>query len=387
MSGGGGFLDTLSEAFGAIPTAVAGAFEGEPLGQVAGNLGKSVLETASAGAFNGGGGGWLSSLGDALGLGGGAVGPAAAAGVDATGGLGPAFLGGTESLAAPASGIGGATAAGAADPFATAGAIGLNTGGDVAGGGVPGAVATSAPADVGGSLATFGEPTADATGTGGAVTSSVAAPAAAPATSAPALDTSFGDLSGAFGGTGQFGTPTTDPFATSGGSGVLSGLKSFLKDNKELLGLGGLGASLGKSVLFPSKIPGQDTLTNNAGIAQGIAGQFGTGGLTPQQQAQQSTTLQGQIAAIKSKYASMGLAGSTAEQADIAKAQNDSFASGAGATSANANTALSAVGAANAPTLAIAQQTMHDDDALTKAIAAIAAASLYSPTPTTAQFQ
>jgi hypothetical protein len=117
-------------------------------------------------------------------------------------------------------------------------------------------------------------------------------------------------------------------------------------------------------------------LNSNAGLARNIA-ETNANGLNPAQAALSQQQIQGQIAAIKAKYAQLGLSGSTAEQQDIEHAQNANLAASSQAITNNAQTALSAIGSANASTLPIAQQQLQDDKSLGEAIALLAAMSMY----------
>lgn len=171
----------------------------------------------------------------------------------------------------------------------------------------------------------------------------------------------------------------SDPSTLAGGSGMAGlpqDLMAFLKGNKDLLGPLMMGGSLLKSALFPNKIPGQDELGQTGGIARGIAQNFGGGNLTPQQQAASDVLLRQQISDIKAHFANLGLSGSDAEKQMIIDTQNKNFANQAQAQNVNASTALSAVGAANTPTIAIANQQVADDERLSQMLAALAAASI-----------
>lgn len=132
---------------------------------------------------------------------------------------------------------------------------------------------------------------------------------------------------------GQFGMQpaVTTAAKAAGGAG------SFFGNNAGLLAL--LGAGLGGELLAPklanalglTNVPQQPQLTGIANQAQGIANQqFGTGTtleqplvtgvLPPDQQAQIDQGLNNAIGAIKGKYASLGLSGSTMETSAIADA-------------------------------------------------------------------
>lgn len=458
---GGGIGSALGTILGAVlaPETFGlslplGAAIGGGLGGVGGNLiqdavtGQWVkpLDVLTSGAIGAGTGYLGGQLGSAAGLGGALGGGAteaaapAASIVDAAGGAGPAFLGGATPLGAvgtegAVAGLGGGSAAAAADPFGVAGTLGGVSGidnpqqlyqltggvgfgqGDVAlpGGITPAAApGSSAPALTGISPGEVVPADALSGWSAGAAPASISdAAASVGALPAPPV----GD---AVSGTGLFDT-----------GGVLSDVGKWIGANKDTLGAGALAANIGKQLISPASIPGASTLSGNAQLAQEIARasagrqpttQIGGVGvdvptqiahqnagatLTPAQQAASTQQLQGQIAAIRSKYAGLGMSGSTAEQRDINAAQTAqraadaatiqnnqqlalSAAGSAGSTqlaqtgqqgtqaATAAATALSALGAANAPTIAIAQQQLADDEALQNAIAEAARWALYS---------
>lgn len=370
----GGLSLALPAGLGAL-----GGFAGNALGDaVTGERfdpGAAALSGA-AGGVGGGIGGALSGPSAALG------GGTAAAAADPFG-AGPAFLGGEASLGADAAaGTGSAlgSSAPAIAPVADPGISGLPIEGQIA----------NELGPSGGALSSGGTGVAGPGGGVGAAVDPVAAPASAPTASvaggvdpndplaafrALAAPQSAGAASPNVSSTLSSAGVADPTGGLFGSNGPLSGVKEFLKSNRDLIGPAGLALSLGKSALFPSKIPGQDTLAGNAGIAQNIATQ-NSGGLNPSQSAASQQSLDKQISDIKAKYASLGLAGSTAEQQDINNARNSNLASQAQAVDNNAKTALAALGVSNAPTQAIAQQQLSDDKELSEAIALMAAAGL-----------
>lgn len=370
------------------------------------------LALSAGGGALGGLGGGLGGVGGLLGgaggeAAGGAAGAAAPAITDALGGAGPAFLGGTESLgaggAATAAGLGGGSAAAAADPFGGAGLASVLGQGGAAGGPLAGNAGLPAAGDAlaGGSSAgtLVGGGGADTLGGGGAAGAAGSAPALTGGAATPLDAASFPSTSGIDQTLAQAVGPANYPGATNPGilgglfdkGGVLSDLAGTLGRNKDLIGPGLLAGSIGKQLLAPSAIPGAAGLNNDASLLRNLGGQFAgastTGSaLTPSEQAAADQTLQGQIAAIKAHYAGLNMSGSSPEKADIADAQNKSLANKAATEATNqqvaisqANTAMSAIGAAGAPTTAIAQQQLADDQALQDAIMMAAAASLYTP--------
>lgn len=267
---------------------------------------------------------------------------------------------------------GGETAAGGADPF---GALSVNP--DLEGvasqAAQAGAPSSALVAPEGGAFAQGSMTSPGPVNFGDPVT------AASPATPASTVGTGPNQQPLADAGAATAGFPDPAANATPGvspGGGMLSNISDWLGKNKNLLGPASLIASLGKSALFPSKIPGQDMLNSNAGLARNIA-ETNANGLNPAQAALSQQQIQGQIAAIKAKYAQLGLSGSTAEQQDIEHAQNANLAASSQAITNNAQTALSAIGSANASTLPIAQQQLQDDKSLGEAIALLAAMSMY----------
>lgn len=384
---GGGLLGSLlgavlaPETFGlSIPL---GAAIGGGLGGVGGNLlGDAITHTpvdplgligsGLGGAAGGYGLGSSGILGGAGGI------------FDATGGAGPAFLGGSGSLGAPASGLGGTSAAAAASPFgneALTGATsalptsisgGVGTGSLAGGAGADTLAggASSVPALVGGT-ADFTAPgnlgSALALGAGGSPAGALGAGQLAPG------------LQNLTGGSGLFGP-----------GGVLGDVGSWIGRNKDLIGGGLIASNIGKQLLSPPTIPGQGNLDASTILAHNLAGELAGrasagSALTPEQQASANATLQGQIAAIKAHYAQLGMSGSSAEQTDIAQAQNRALGNQAGIQTQNAelsnqqaSTALQAVNAANAPTIAIANQQLSQDQQLSDAIAQMAAAALFT---------
>ncbi len=324
------------------------AFSGSPLDFA------SLAESGVAGAVMGGIGGELS--------GGGAI----ASGETPTAIASPFGTDVGETVVPDFTGTGSIT--GAASP-AVSSAPAL-TGADPALQGFASGSATATPA-------TFGDPTAAPTAA--APPDGSGAPASVPAD--VFAGTPGNAQMAAENAVARSGPVTFDPASgantTTGGDFSLGNIQKWLNQNKGLVSAGSLLASLGKSALFPSQIPGADMLNKNAGLAGNIAQNNAGGQLNPAQAAAMQQNINGQIAAIKAKYAQLGLSGSTAEQQDIQAAQNAAFGAQAQAITANTGQALNAIGAANASTLPIAQQTLADDRALSEAIAMLAAMSMY----------
>lgn len=296
-----------------------------------------------------------------LGLGGLAAG---AAGVgDLLGGAGTAISDAAGSVGSgisnAASGVGnylGLGSGAAADPTAAAAALDPSAG--IAAG--PTATAdllSGLPVDAAGNL------TQDIGGAAAANTP-VSTPFGSLSSTGGVLDPGSGTPAGAYGGgnatpidpaTGQ----PINPFSTGAQEGVatntdvnsalanyqaptaLSNVSDFVKSNAGALTLGGAGlaANLAAPMLaklgLTGSIPNQGALTGVAGQAANAAGSANayagtleaplTTGVLPQGAQQQVTqALNDSITSIKSKYASLGLTGSTAEQAAISEAQSQS---------------------------------------------------------------
>lgn len=135
---------------------------------------------------------------------------------------------------------------------------------------------------------------------------------------------------------GQFGVQPAAASTPSAGTGA----GNFFSKNAGLLGV--LGAGLGGELLAPklaqtlglTNIPQQGQLTGIAGTAaaqakqQNATGQtleqpLVTGQLPPAQQAEVDQATQSAIGTIKSRYAAMGLSGSTMEASAIGAAQQN----------------------------------------------------------------
>jgi hypothetical protein len=214
-----------------------------------------------------------------------------------------------------------ATATQGINPLATGG-------GAVAGGAAPG---SGAPFDL--TASAGATPAANAVALGGA-------PAGTVAGGVPGLVTTGG---GATGGTGT---------AASGG-GLLNTISNFTSAHPYLTLGGGL---IGSQLLSPelSKITGSGTTSQeNAllGNAQGaintenqLIGDEASGNLPPGAQASVSNALQSDIAQIKARYASLGMSGSSAEQQDIANAQQQAAGQQFTLASNATQTGLSALG-------------------------------------------
>jgi hypothetical protein len=132
-------------------------------------------------------------------------------------------------------------------------------------------------------------------------------------------------------------TTATTPVA--GDTSTLGSIGNYLKSNAGLLTLGGAGlaANLASPMLaklgLAGKIPNEGTLTNIAGQAGQAAGNANayagtlespltTGKLPAGAETEVNNALNDSITQIKSRYANLGLTGSTMEQQAITEAQN-----------------------------------------------------------------
>lgn len=129
--------------------------------------------------------------------------------------------------------------------------------------------------------------------------------------------------------------PPADEGASPGTEGVLGDIAKFVKNNKTLLNLGLTGSSLlGQALTGGIPIPaalrtGVQQAANQTGAAANIALQQGqalapslsTGQLPPGAEQLVQNQLKDEQTAIRSKFAQLGLSGSTAEQQDLSQAE------------------------------------------------------------------
>lgn len=162
----------------------------------------------------------------------------------------------------------------------------------------------------------------------------------------------------------------------SAGLGTSGGISDFLEKNQKWL----VPAALGGAALLQGQqsIPNQDQLAGLAGQAQGAAGLISslqTGQLPPGAEQMVQTSLNDAVTGIQSRYASMGLSGSTMEQQDIAAAQQRSQAQRFQLAQQTTQTGLSAAGLSDQIYAQIAQLQLSQDQGLQQALADFAAAS------------
>lgn len=138
------------------------------------------------------------------------------------------------------------------------------------------------------------------------------------------------------GATTQTSIPPADLAASAAGAGSTPGffarlakdVGQFKKDYQPLLdvaGLGLTGAGVLKQLMQPGGVealsPLQQEQLNLMRQQQQTAQQYMTGQVTPEMQQNLMNQTKARIAAIKNKYAKLGMSGSTAENQDLAAAQ------------------------------------------------------------------
>jgi len=212
-----------------------------------------------------------------------------------------------------------------------------------------------------------------------------------------------GGLSGPVSGTGSLadtfgGSSTVGADAAGGGdsSGLLSkvglgGVKDFMKDNKDLLSIGGAVLPLA-SMLFSPKpnIPGLNAATANAGQltregqnltaeGQALQGNAMAGVLPPGFEAAIEQAKNAATTRVGNRYGDLGLSGSTSEAVDRANVAaaidaqrapilEDLISKGITASGAGVN----ALGAAGGQDLELAKIQIAQDDKLQKALQSLA---------------
>ena len=154
-------------------------------------------------------------------------------------------------------------------------------------------------------------------------------------------------------GTAAINAVTGGPGAATSGGGILDTIMGFQKAHP-ILSLGG--GLVGSQLLSPllQKITGSGLTSQEkamlANVQPGISaanqlvGSEASGVLPPGAEASVDQALQGDIANIKSRYASMGLSGSSAEQQDIANATQTAAGQKFGLSQQATQTGLNALG-------------------------------------------
>ena len=383
---GAGALEAGAGALGTDLASSAGpAFLGADstaAGSSLGGLADSVLGSG-AGASGGAGAGAADGVGGAVGGTADATGGGTAAGGLGTPSVGSPSVGATTQTITDPFSTGGANAVpglGGGTPVGQTGALESFGGGDTSvAGGAPSSVGDTTAYQnyqlTGGQTGGFGDgaqpslpgstPSVDPSAAGGAT------PAGGP------VDYSFADQSGAFGGLGGAAPPTTADFPSSG---LFSGIKDFYKANKDWLNLGGAGLSVGRSLLQGNQPPGgqanndlqrqilQQLLQNQQALASGT--------LTPEQYQQIQNDLQAHLAGINSKYGSLGMSGSTAQLQDQAAAEAQATGQAGQLQQQRISQGFQQLGLAAPLANQLTQQQIAQDEQLSNAIAALAAAGM-----------
>ena len=259
-------------------------------------------------------------------------------------------------------------------------ALGGNQGLDkIFGGATTGTAATSAPGTGAGSVNLGGGPTGPlgpgvtVPGIGGATTS---------ASSAPDL---FNGTSLASGGD-PLGALTGGASAATGGAQLASGVGSAAQAGSNLASGGGIGGflsrnagwispALGVAGMVASK-PNLSTATQGqqgiastlVGIGTPLASSLSTGQLPAGLQAGVTNWQKGAEAAVKSRYAALGLSGSTMETQDLNNLAQQGTAYEGQLLQAITNTGLSALGMASSTYGQVANAQIQQDQALQQAL-------------------
>lgn len=232
---------------------------------------------------------------------------------------------------------------------------------------------------LGGDVATAGgEPVGQAVTIG----SAPGAFANAPGVSLPSLS-GAGTGAAAAGGTdinsliqqavGQGGSTagsTAGAVASSGG-GIMDTLKSAIKGISPLQAVSAGGLALDE--LKGNKQSGAEkSAQNNAQSANQIASNLQTGTLTAGQQGIVDSQVEDEITRIRSKYAGLGLSGSTMERQEIDAAHQQGALLGQNLANTAASGSLAALGASDSIYQTLMQNALSSDQDLMKALAEMA---------------
>lgn len=178
---------------------------------------------------------------------------------------------------------------------------------------------------------------------------------------------------------GGSGSWLLTPGGGAGGAGAAPGFLDTLKKNGSWL-LPALG--LGVSALSQPKIPYSAQQGKIAGqlSSQGsqLASTLTTGKLPPGAQSYIDAWSQGQVAAVKSKYAALGMSGSTSEMQDIASVQQQAAAMQFQFATTLTTTGINELGMASGIYGQQAQILLQQDQGLMTSISNFAAASALS---------
>lgn len=187
------------------------------------------------------------------------------------------------------------------------------------------------------------------------------------------------DLSSATGGAAapasvasQFTSGAAAPGASGG---IMNTLKQALSKTglsaPQALAVGGIGLDALKG---NQKTGAEKSLAGNAAQENTIAQNIQNGTLNPTQQATIQQQTNDAINTIKSKYASMGLSGSTIEQQAIQQVRDQSVLLGQQVAQQAATGALNALGASDGIYQQLMNSALSGDESLMKALAAMGAA-------------
>jgi hypothetical protein len=349
------------------------------------------------------------ALGSAAGLG--AAGLPFAAGAGELGsvatGLGPAGVSAFGDTAGLASVLGSTGLGAGSGEIGSTVASGINTGISGAGFGTPATGLTSALSGLSGAPSGL----ADAILPANASLTSATGPSAFnpalgagasidPAAASGASGSAFDTAAPVSNWTGDVAPTPAAPSAAGGLPAPDGGINGWLKDNAGLLSLGIGGAGLGLSVLAPQlsravspQLPNQPQLTANAQSAQkqadALQGQeatliapLTTGVLPEAQQINLDSVTNDAINSVRSKYASMGLSGSTMELEAINNVKNNAAATKVSIENSLAatglqmgNQALTAMGLTDGIYTQLMNATLSQDQSLQQAIAKMAGAA------------
>jgi hypothetical protein len=167
-------------------------------------------------------------------------------------------------------------------------------------------------------------------------------------------------------------SPALGATSAAGGGGIMDMLQ---KNPQMLLAAAGLGAS---ALMGNQPVAAQDSLNTAASNLNGTAGlvnSLSTGQLPPGAAQQVSQFLNDKIAGIQSKYAGMGLSGSTMEQQDIASAQAQAAAMTFSLAQQATQTGLQAAGLQDQIYSQLANIQLSQDQSLQNALASFASAA------------
>lgn len=173
-------------------------------------------------------------------------------------------------------------------------------------------------------------------------------------------------------------TNATGSIVPTAGSTSGGGVLSWLKNNLGVSPLQALaGGGLAASALKGTPSTGANTnLISSTGVeqqaGQNLVNNASQGNLLPGQTSVFTQQLNDAISGIRSKFASLGLSGSSMEQEAIENAQNQYASAVANQLTTNINTGLSALGQQTAADQNIANEALQSDQSLYNAIAAMA---------------